>query len=90
MKKIEVSIIRTHIFLCFKKYDIFKIYKLMSAQTEWSFDDELLDESQNETQIFFFEMLKNFLPFTPWFILDLFKNCVNFSVENRFNFKKVS
>jgi hypothetical protein len=81
-----------------KNMIIFKIYKLMSTQTEWSFDDETQNETQNETpnetpnetQIFFSAMLENFLPFTPWFILELFKKCVNFSAEKRFNFKEVS
>ena len=55
---------------------------------DWSFHDT--QNLNNETQKLFVNMLSDFLNDTPMFIVDLFKRCVDFSKENRSNFKSVS
>ena len=58
----------------------------MGTSDDWSFHDP--PNLNNETQQFFVDMLNNFLNGTPMFIIDLFKQCVDFSKENRLYLSK--
>jgi len=60
----------------------------MSASDDWSFHDP--PNLDNKTQEHFVNMLNDFLNDTPMFIVELFRRCVDFSKENRSNFKSVS